>query len=113
MNQTTFSLLFSFAHFKIIANLYSKKKLELYDKFVRCFSLRPAETEASPYAGYQLAYEVKKLMYDKPFSNLPFAVGFLIITCCVVLFSLSIFVYPTKSLFLSLFVSIHYFRKPD
>lgn len=28
-------------------------------------SLRPAETEASPYAGYQLAYEVKKLMYDK------------------------------------------------
>lgn len=32
-------------------------------------ALRPTETEASPYAGYQLAYEVKKLMYDKTFSN--------------------------------------------
>lgn len=25
---------------------------------------RPPENDANPYAGYQLAYEVKKLMYD-------------------------------------------------
>lgn len=43
----------------------------------RICAIRPAETEASPYAGYQLAYEVKKLMYDKTF--------FLVIWCSLFL----------------------------
>lgn len=30
---------------------------------------RPTEPEANPYAGYQLAYEVKKLMYALIFFN--------------------------------------------
>lgn len=34
--------------------MYKKRKTS-------CF--RPPENDANPYAGYQLAYEVKKLMY--------------------------------------------------
>lgn len=45
-----------------ISFLKKPQNLELNEKFSR-----PAETEASPYAGYQLAYEVKKLMYALTF----------------------------------------------
>lgn len=31
---------------------------------------RPTEPESNPYAGYQLAYEVKKLMYALIYYNL-------------------------------------------
>ena len=55
-------------------------------------ALRPAETEASPYAGYQLAYEVKKLMYDKMFVEFFSFCCCWVVTCYVVFILLPIFV---------------------
>lgn len=43
----------------------NKIEMNFFATKLKSCTLRPAETEASPYAGYQLAYEVKKLMYDK------------------------------------------------
>lgn len=54
-------------------------------------ALRPAETEASPYAGYQLAYEVKKLMYDKTFSFCELFLRNLFFLCYVVFFYCSLY----------------------